>query len=423
MVISKHKTVFVFYFADYYSESNRSFSLVQMWAMQNIKAVFDIGNGYIKGAIFAQDEGKTVLLLKELVKTKGMRKGKILDSEDFVLSLNQIVENFVKKLGGEFIDEVYVCLSHPEMQVTRVTEQKRIMSETIRQEDVDHLSKIVSEISNKQNYEYLKILPVYRVIDENKKEKDPVGLQGKRLELVADVFYVPKNFYNNLLEIFEKVNLNIIDVIPNIISGAESSLDFDMKDLGAVLIDIGTNQTSYSVYEEGYPLLYGVIPMGGEDATKDISICLQIDIKESEELKREKGIIITDDVRITPDTEVDLTYLGNIVTARYQEIFEKIQKALHKMGKDGRLPGWVVLTWGGSKIQHIEYLAKQTFKLATFFGKDKQLWLGEIGNNLQFTNLIGAYIRSNKYIEWRKSSFKLNFDVFGKIGKFIKELF
>ncbi|HMT01047.1 MAG TPA: cell division protein FtsA [Candidatus Absconditabacterales bacterium] len=391
--------------------------------MQNIKAVFDIGNGFIKGAIFAQDEGKNVLLLKEMVKTKGMRKGKILDSEDFIISINTIIETFIKKLGGEFIDEVYIGISHPEMIISRMSEQKRVMTDIIKNEDVDHLSRIISEISQKNNYETLKILPVYWLIDENKKEKDPVGLQGKRLELVADVFYIPKNFYNNLIEVFEKLNLNIIDIVPNILAASESALDFDLKDLGTVLIDIGTNQTSFVVYEEGFPLSYGVIPIGGEDVTKDISICLQIDIKEAEEIKKEKGMLSAEDQKISPTEETEIGYLSSIITARYEEIFNKIQKNLHKIGKDGRLPGGVILMGGGAKAENLDQFAKHIFKLATFYGKDKQMSLGELSNNLQFINIIGNYIRSNKYVESRKSSLRLNFDFFGKIGKFIKEIF
>ncbi len=66
--------------------------------MQDLKAIFDIGNGYIKGALIGKDEEKTIVLAKEMVKTKGMRKGKILDSDDFLMSLSAIIESFHKKL-------------------------------------------------------------------------------------------------------------------------------------------------------------------------------------------------------------------------------------------------------------------------------------------------------------------------------------
>ena len=60
------------------------------------------------------------------------------------------------------------------MIVTRIIEQKRIMTDEIQSDDVEHLSKVVSEISNKNNYETINIMPVCRIIDENKKEKDPI---------------------------------------------------------------------------------------------------------------------------------------------------------------------------------------------------------------------------------------------------------
>jgi cell division protein FtsA len=140
------------------------------------------------------------------------------------------------------------------MIVNRVAEQKRIMTEEIQAEDVEHLSRVIADISNKNNYETIKIVPVHFIVDETKREKDPIGMKGKKLELIADVFMIPKNIYNGLLDAFEKVGLNVVDIVPNIIAASEVVLDYDHKDLGTILIDIGKNQTSYVMYEDGYPL-------------------------------------------------------------------------------------------------------------------------------------------------------------------------
>ena len=66
--------------------------------MRDIKAVFDIGNDTIKGIVIGNDEGKEIILAKQIEVTQGLRKGKILDSESFANSLNKIIENFIKKL-------------------------------------------------------------------------------------------------------------------------------------------------------------------------------------------------------------------------------------------------------------------------------------------------------------------------------------
>ena len=125
--------------------------------MREVKTVFDIWNDSIKGIIFGNDEWKDIILVKQIEQTQGLRKWKILDSEAFAGSINKILEVFVKKLWWDFIDEVFVWISHPEMIVTRIIEQKRIMTDEIQAEDVEHLSRIVSEISNKNNYETIKI--------------------------------------------------------------------------------------------------------------------------------------------------------------------------------------------------------------------------------------------------------------------------
>lgn len=390
--------------------------------MKDIKAVFDIWNDLIKGIVFANDNEKDVILAKQTENTQGMRKWKILDSEIFATTINKITENFIKKLWWDFIDEVFVSISHPEMIINRVIEQKRIMKDEIEVEDVDHLSKIVWEISDKNNYEIIKIVPVCRIIDEQRKEKDPIWLKGKKLELVADVFMIPKSIYNWIIETFEKVWLTIADIIPNIISASEITLDYDRKDLWTVLIDIWKNQTSYVIYEDWYTLGYWTIPIWWEDVTKDISIWMQVDIKEAENIKKTNWTAIVD-VNLSEDSSIDVHFLSDIINARYEEIFLKINDHLKKLDRDWRLAWWIIMIWWWAKMPNLDILSKDVFKLATFYWKDNILNLWDLSNNIQFINVLWAYVRSKKYTEWRKGTFKLNFDIVSSVWKFFKDLF
>lgn len=390
--------------------------------MKDIRAVFDIWNDVIKGFVFANDNEKDIVLAKQTEITQGMRKGKILDSESFTATINKITETFIKKLWWDFIDEVFVSISHPEMIINRVIEQKRIMKDEIEAEDVEHLSKIIWEISDKNNYEIIKIVPVCWIIDEQRKEKDPIWLKWKKLELMADVFMIPKSIYNWITETFEKIWLNIADIIPNIIAASEITLDYDNKDLWTVLIDIGKNQTSYVIYEDWYTLGYWTIPIWWEDVTKDISIGMQVDIKEAENIKKTHWTAIVD-VNLSEDSALDIHFLSDIINARYEEIFLKINEHLKKLDRDWRLAWGIKMIWWGAKMPNLDLLAKDIFKLATFYWKDHILNLWDLSTNIQFMNVLWAYIRSKKYTEWRKWSFKLNFDVVWSVSKFFKDLF
>ena len=392
--------------------------------MRDIKAIFDIGNDSIKAVIFADDEGRTTMLAKHMEPTQWMRKGKILDSEWFTRSINNIVENFIKKLWWDFIDEVFVSISHPDSVVKRIVEQKRVMDPEIWESDVEHLSRVVADVAVKNNMETIKIVPVHWIIDDDKKEKDPIWLKWKRLELVADSFMVPKNLYNGIMETFDKVWLSVSDVIPNILSSSEIVLDYDRKDLGVVLIDIGKNQTSYAIFEEGYHLWYWTIPLGWEDVTKDISIWMQIDIKEAEDIKKTHWTAIVDK-NIAEDSPLDIHFLTEIISSRYEEIFSKINDHLKKIDRDWKLAWGIILIWWGAKLPNLDLLAKDNFKLATFYWKDNQLNLWDISNNIQFTNILWTFVRSTKYMDWRKwSRIKFNFSsIWEAIIKFFKDLF
>lgn len=398
--------------------------------MQDLKAIFDIWNWYIKGSLIGKDEDKLVVLAKEMIKTKGMRKGKILDSDDFLMSLSAVIESFHKKLGDDYLDQVFVGISHPELVVSRMHESKRIMTEKITHDDINHLSKIVSDVSGQQNYEIIKIIPVQWVIDDLRKEKDPLGLSAKKLELVADVFMVPKSFYNNLIEVFDKVNLRVVDIVPTILGASEVVLDFDLKDLGACIIDIWANQTTMAVYEEGTALSYYVLPVGGEDVTRDISLGLQVDIKEAEEIKRRFGQPQQTD-KVDVDMPIDQSFLQEVIGARYEQIFGLCEEHLESLERDARLPWGVFLVWGWTKADWVDQIAKSIFRLATFKWKDIIYNLGDLSTNQQLVSLIWIYARADKYYEgskWRLrwisfSNFNMGWQWRQKIRQWIKNVF
>lgn len=392
--------------------------------MKDMKVVLDIGNGYLKGMMFGQQEWKQVILAKHTIKTRGMRKGKIMDVEDFSVCINEILESFSRKLWGDYVEQVFLGISHPETIIKRVSEQKRILDKKIGHDDMHHLSDVLADASVHPNYEVIKLIPIQWILDDQTKVKDPYGMEARKLELVADVFMIPKTFYTHLLEAFDKLDLYVADIVPNMLGASEVTLDFDLKDLGILLVDIGANQTSYVVYEEGVPLFYGMIPLGGEDVTKDISIGLQVDIKEAERIKREKGVLLMDNQKMEDDA-IDMSFLSDIMMARYEEIFELIQADLIRYQKEGRLPGGVLLLGGGSQVEHITVLGKDVFKLATYKAKDLVVQIPEISSSLDLLNLIGLYVWSNKYYQpkWRGMKFHMDFSFFGKIVDFFKQLF
>lgn len=394
--------------------------------MKDIRLIIDIWNWYLKGIVVWNEDWKNILLARDSLKTKWMRKWRILDVDDFVYSIRSLLDSFEKKLWWDYFDDVTIWVSHPEMKIKRLSEQKRIVWDKILQEDVDHLSSLVDDTSWIQNYETIKIMPVKWVIDDETKLKDPLGMEWRKLEIVADVFMIPKNYYNSLLDVCEKLELDLSDVVPNILWSAEVALDFDSKDLWTLLLDIWANQTSYVIYEDGYPVHYGVVPIGWEDVTKDISIWMQVDIKEAEKMKLEVwDIYMDDDIPEQSDNSIDTSFLSDIIAARYEEIFDYINKDLIDLWKDARLPWWINMIWWASKQKNLDKLAKFQFKLATSSWRDNFTWFWEVSNNLSYISCLWVFYWGMKY-PWSFSKWLgmwMWFSWLGKIFKYIKDMF
>ena len=115
---------------------------------------------------------------------------------------------------------------------------------------------------------------------------------------------------------------------------------------------------------------------------------MQVDIKEAEEIKRTHGSAIVQKERVVDDSPIDSLFLSDVINARYEEIFMKINNHLKSLERDGRLAGGVLLIGGGARMPNLDLLSKDVFKLATFYGKDNILDLGDISSNIQFINVL-----------------------------------
>jgi hypothetical protein len=71
----------------------------------------------------------------------------------------------------------------------------------------------------------------------------------------------------------------------------------------------------------------------------------------------------------------------------------------------------------------LDYLAKDTFKLATFYGKDQLVNIGDLSHNVQFVNVLGCYYRSMKYMDEKRGGGIKIWKIWTKIGEFFKNLF
>ncbi len=130
------------------------------------------------------------------------------------------------------------------------------------------------------------------------------------------------------------------------------------KNFGCVLIDIGAETVSVSVFENNTPTSIHVFGIGSLDITKDIALGLRITPEEAESVK----------IGIVSFQSISKKRLDEIIEARLSDIFELIDKYLKKIGRSGLLPAGAIIVGGGSQMQMIESVAKTMLKIPVKIG-------------------------------------------------------
>ena len=226
----------------------------------------------------------------------------------------------------------------------------------------------------------MNIFPREFIVDEQGKIKDPLNMQGLRLEVKILALCAFSPFLKNLTAAVLGAGFQISDITPSAIAASRSVLSPQQKELGVCLLDMGAGTTNMALYEEGDLVHLAVFPVGSELITHDIAIGLKTDIETAEKIKREFGSCILKggdkkEKIVPPQNQGNgeplvFTHkmLVKIIEARVSEIFGLALQELKKVSPKSILPAGIVLTGGGAMLPKIVELAKKETKLPCRIG-------------------------------------------------------
>lgn len=314
------------------------------------------------------------------VPSEGMSKGVVTSIEDAVSSVSACLERAERMVGFE-IERVWVGISgsHVLSQTSKGVVGVSRPDGEIREEDVERAVDAARTVATPANYEILHVIPKSFTVDGQTGIKDPVGMSGIRLEVDAEIIQGLTAQIKNITKCVYRTGLEIEDLVLSVLANAEAVLTSRQKELGVAVVNIGGSTTSVIVFEEGDVLHTIVLPIGSEHITSDIAIGLRTSIDLAEVLKVRYGTASPKDVGRRDDIDlnefgaaeseaVSRKYVAEIIEARAEEIFEKVDKELKRVGRSGLLPAGIVLTGGGAKLPGIVDVAKRKLRLPVSLG-------------------------------------------------------
>ena len=291
--------------------------------------------------------------------TSCIRKGVVYNIDKTSACLTNIIKKLKTLLKSE-ISQVYVGVGGQSIRSLRNVIVKKFPEETIITQDM--INELMDN-NRSMSYPDLEILDAatqeYKV--GTLSQIDPVGITCSKIEGNFLNILCRKSFYRNLNKCFENANISIAEMYLAPIALAHSVLNEAEKRTGCMLVDLGADTTTVSVYYKNILRHLAVLPIGGNNITKDITTLL-MEENEAEAMKIKYASAFVDASEIDTDETLPINAertvpakaFNELVEARVNEIIQNVWLGQVPPEYYDKLLGGIILTGGGSKMKEIK---------------------------------------------------------------------
>jgi cell division protein FtsA len=340
----------------------------------NLLAVIDVGSAKTCALVAETTDNGLRYRGHGVAESRGSRKGVIVDLDKAVSSIQKAVE-MAEDAAGAPIEHALVGVAGSHVRglnshggITFGTRPREIAKEEIRMA-VDKARAIQLPADR----EILHLLPQEFILDEQPGVHDPLGMMAARLEVRVHMVTSASSATQNVVTAVNRAGVHVDDTVFEPLACADSILRADERDLGVCLADIGAGSTELAVFHQGAVAYTGVIPVGGDHFTSDLSVGLCTPVNEAEKLKKLYGNAI---VTLIPEgNEVEVPsvgdrpsrlmpqrLLGEILEPRARELCEMLRDTLRQSGTFDICLAGLVLSGGGSRLPGLIDIAESVLR-------------------------------------------------------------
>ena len=354
--------------------------------MKKIYTSIDIGSDTVKFLVAEEINGKIYDLSSSSIKSKGIRKGLIVDAN---LAVNTIKDG-IKKINDDLgFDIKRVLVNVPDynvkfMYITGNVSVKGIV-------DTEHINKVIKDaVYGKidKDYELVTVIPLDFVLDDKEGNEYPAGLQCKEMQLKGIMITVPKKNIYSVISVIEGAGLEVVDIT---LSGFSDYAQVGNKNLDkkvGAIINLGHETTNVSIINGGKIMNTETIQLGGINIENDIAYVFGTNVIDARKIKEKfatchKRFTNLNEVYELENSIGEMVKLNQlevteVVMSRMVEILNYAKKQILLLTKKN--VDYIVLTGGLTEIKSFKNLVYE------ILGKDVIIYvMDEIG------------IRDNKY--------------------------
>ena len=368
--------------------------------MKHIYTSIDIGSNEVKVVVCELLNGKLNLLATSSQKSHGIKQGLVVDEEEAMLSIKKALNGISDMLGIK-IKKVITSIPSYNAKFEMVSGNAKI-NEVVNGEAITEVLQDAAKRNIKKNMEVITILPIEFTVDDHKKIKEPKGLKGNVLKVKGIMVSTPKNSVLSVVSLIEKLGIEVVEITINPLANINAFRTKQMNAQSGVIIDVGYETTTVSLYNKGIPINNTVIGLGGKNIDNDLSYMYKINLTDANNIKEKFAL-------------ADVSFANNYET--YETINQKSETVVIKQAEASEILA--------SRLEEILNLAKKEIKSLTNSKIDYIIITGGTSNVRQLDNFVDklfndkATIGSIKIVGIRNNKYSV---ALGSVVYFINKL-
>ncbi|MFV8668346.1 cell division protein FtsA [Ralstonia pseudosolanacearum] len=303
--------------------------------------------------------------------SKGLKKGVVVNIEATVQSIQKALEE-AELMADCKISEVFTGIAGSHIRSFNSSGMVAIKDKEVTPADVARVIETAKAVNIPTDQQILHILTQEFIIDGQEDVREPIGMSGIRLEVKVHIVTGAVSAAQNIVKCVRRCGLEVHDLILQPLASSLAVLTEDEKELGVVLVDIGSGTTDIAIFSEGAIRHTAVIPIAGDQITNDIAMALRTPTPDAEDIKIQYGI--AKQVLADPDEMIDVPGVGDrgprtlsrqalaaVIEPRVEELFSLVHQVVRESGYEELLSSGVLLTGGTAMMPGMVELGEDIF--------------------------------------------------------------
>ena len=262
--------------------------------LKNVYTSIDIGSDSIKVVVCELHNNKLNLLATSSVKSKGIKKGLIVNADDAQASIKEAMEE-IESLLGIKINKVIASVPANNAEFTFIKGEVKIINENnvVSSDDIVKVLQSSMKAKITPEKEMVTIIPIDFRLDDAEGMQNPLGHKASKLASRAIMVSTPKKNIISVLSVIESMGIEVVDIMINSIGTINALKTREMDSQVGSIVNIGAETINVALYNKGTIVKNSIIPIGSSAIDDNIAKAYNLTLDKARIVKERFAVCHT----------------------------------------------------------------------------------------------------------------------------------